>query len=371
VVFARRSRAPISLPRPALVILAREMLESLIVHARTGRELDLAQVGAAVAALVDEKLDKRAKADFLLALAEKGETPGEIAAFARALRDLSSPLPLADDTRKGDLLDVCGTGGDHLGTFNISTTVAIVCSAAGVRVAKHGNRAVTSKSGSADVLIALGVPVETPPQEAAARLHRDGFAFLFAPFYHPAFKAIGPARKLCAETGRRTIFNFLGPLLNPARPTVQLVGVSDPALVEPMAKALQALGTRRALVASGRSPNGGWLDELSVFGANETAEFHQDRGFHRGTWIPEGLPLTPARLEDLAGGGPEESAAKILAVLSGEDRSPAREAVLLNAAAAFMVAERTRTITEGWDLAAETIDSGAAGRKLQDLRRPI
>src|SRR5581483_3514041 len=169
------------------------------------------QVADAVAQLTDESVPPRLKADFLCQLALKIETPAEIAAFARALRAKSIPPPLDAETRARPILDVCGTGGDRLNTFNISTTVALVCAAAGVMVAKHGNRAITSQSGSADVLEALGVKIELTPEEAARSLREHHFAFFFAPHYHPAFRHISAARKICAERGQRTIFNFLGP----------------------------------------------------------------------------------------------------------------------------------------------------------------
>ncbi len=210
------------------------------------------QVATAVAQLVDESVPAALKADFLCHLARKIETSGEIAAFARELRALSVVPPLDAETRSRTILDVCGTGGDRLNTFNISTTVAIVCAAAGVTVAKHGNRAITSQAGSADVLEALGIKIVLTPEEAARSLREHHFAFFFAPHYHPAFRHIGAARKLCAERGQRTIFNFLGPLLNPARPDAQLVGVSRPELCVTLARVLKSLGARRGMVVMTR-----------------------------------------------------------------------------------------------------------------------
>ena len=252
---------------------------------------------------------------FLAALAQKGETPDEIAAFARALRDKSIPPPLDAETRAREILDVVGTGGDRLGTFNISTTAAILCAAAGVTVAKHGNRAVTSRAGSADVLEALGIRIDMTPVEAARSLRERHFAFFFAPAYHPAFKYIAPARKLCAERGQRTIFNFLGPLLNPARPSAMLVGVPQPELCEPLARVLQSLGVRRAMVVCGAvrsGPDAGrsaaTLDELSTLGENTIAEFYQERGFAVSTLSLEQFPLQPSTLADLLGGDREANA---------------------------------------------------------------
>lgn len=344
------------------------MLSVLTADLARGVELSPAAVADALAALTAPDLAPEPKAEFLAALARKGETPAEIAAFAAELRTRAAPVPLRPETRAEELLDVCGTGGDRLGTFNISTTVALVCAAAGVTVAKHGNRAITSKSGSADVLVALGVPVELSPADAAAALAEHGFAFLLAPRYHPAFKHIAPARKLCADAGQRTIFNFLGPLLNPARPGTQLVGLSRPELTEPVARTLQALGGRRAMAVCGRTPEG-FLDELSTLGVTRLAEFYHDRGFSTSELDPAHLPLQPATLADLAGGDAADNARLIRRLLAGEDRGPRRDAVLLNAGAALFVAGRAAGITAGWEQAAAVMHSGAAARKLADLAR--
>jgi anthranilate phosphoribosyltransferase len=327
------------------------------------------QIVAAVAALTDESITVSTKADFLTALARKGETVDEIAVFARELRARAITPPLDAETRAGEILDVCGTGGDRLNTFNISTTVAIVAAAAGIKVAKHGNRAITSQAGSADVLEALGIPVELSPEQAAEALREKHFAFFFAPKYHPAFKHIGPARKLCAERGQRTIFNFLGPLLNPARPTAQLIGVPRPQLCEPVARVLQSLGVRRGMVVSGAValPEGGqtaYLDELSVLGENHIAEYYQDRAFAMSVMQPADFPLQPAGLADLAGGDRQANAEIIRQLLAGRDRGPKRDAVLLNAAAALFVAGKTKSMVAGWELAAGLIDDGRASAQL-------
>lgn len=348
------------------------MLNDFTRQLEAGVALGPQQVTAAVAALVDEAIAAEMKAAFLTALAKKGETTEEIAAFARELRDRSVPVPLDADTRAGEILDVCGTGGDRLNTFNISTTVALVCAAAGVTVAKHGNRAITSQSGSADVLDALGVPVELTPEQAAASLRAHGFAFLFAPKFHPAFKHIGPARKLCAERGQRTIFNFLGPLLNPARPTAQLIGVPRPELCEPMAKVLQSLGVRRGMVVCGEVQNGAgtaFLDELSTLGETTIAEFYHDRGFAVSKLSPKDFPLQPAALADLAGGDRAANAEIVRQLLAGRERGPKRDAVLLNAGAALFLAGRSKSLTDGWQLASDVLSQGAATAKLAELTR--
>ena len=333
----------------ALEVLAAEEIQTAVLH------------------LIDEGVSAESKADFLIALAQKGETPGEIAAFAAALREKSIVPPIDPEWRQSrEILDVVGTGGDHLSTFNISTTVAILCSAAGVAVAKHGNRAVTSSVGSADVIETLGIRVDLTPQEAAVSLVEHNFAFFFAPSFHPAFKNISSARKICATRGRRTIFNILGPLLNPAHPSAMLVGVPRPDLCEPMARALQSLGARRAMVVSG-SAGEKHLDELSTLGQNHVAEFYQERGFAKSVLTLEHFPIQPATLADLRGGDKLVNAEIIRAILHGKERGPKRDAVLLNASAALFVAGKVKSLSEGWDLALETIDSGKAKSKLADL----
>jgi len=342
------------------------VLDTLTRQLARGGALSDEEVRDAIGRLVDEQVSAESKADFLAALARKGETTGEIAAFAAELRAKSIEPPLDAGTRAREILDVCGTGGDRLNTFNISTTVALVVSSAGVFVAKHGNRAITSQSGSADVLEALGVRIDLTPEEAARSLRDHHFAFFFAPRYHPAFKHIAPARKLCAERGQRTIFNFLGPLLNPARPSVQLVGVPRAELCEPIARVLQSLGVRRGMVVSGRV-NDAQLDELSTLGDNTIAEFYQDRGFATSVMSPGDFPLCPAVLADLTGGDRNANAEIVLRLLRGDERGPKRDAVLLNAAAALFVANSAKSLAEGWELAAGLIESGKAKAKLEEL----
>jgi anthranilate phosphoribosyltransferase len=345
------------------------VLQKLIQHLAAAQPLDDGQAHLAVEQLAAESVAVALKADFLVALAQKGETPGEIAAFARALRDKSILPPLDVETRSREILDVVGTGGDRLGTINISTTAAIICAAAGVNVAKHGNRAVTSQAGSADVLEALGIRIDLTPAEAARSLREHGFAFFFAPNYHPAFKNISPARKLCAERGQRTIFNLLGPLLNPARPSAMLMGVPRPEWCEPLAQVLQSLDVRRAMVVCGKVSSVGFLDELSTLGENTIAEFYQERGFTVSTSAPEQFPLQSATLADLIGGDKMTNAKIVRQILSGDERGPKRDAVLLNAAAALFVAGKVKSLADGWDLAGNTIDGGRAAAKLAELAR--
>jgi len=351
-------------------------LTDITSQAAAGRHLTEEQVRVVVNELTREDVTPAAKADFLTALARKGETIEEIAAFARRLRDKAVSVPLDEQTRARELLDVVGTGGDRLNTFNISSTAALLSAAAGVTVAKHGNRAATSASGSADVLEALGVPLNLAPADAATALRERGFAFFFAPNYHPAFKHIGPARKLCAERGQRTIFNFLGPLLNPVRPTAMLLGVPRPEMCEPIAHVLQTLGVRRARVVCGEVPspagqNGvAYLDEVSTLGPTTVAEFYQERGFTVSRFAPDAFPSQPATLADLVGGDKQANAETARRILCGDERGPKRDAVLLNAAAALFVAGRSRSLSEGWVLAEELIASGTALSKLAEITRP-
>ncbi len=347
------------------------MLEPLIRHLAASEHLTDAQVSLVVAGLLDETVPAALKAELLTQFACKGETPAEIAAFARELRSRAIQPVLGPKLRSVEILDVVGTGGDRLSTFNISTTVALLCAAAGVVVAKHGNRASTSLIGSADVIEALGIPFDLGPEEAVRSLETHGFAFFLAPKYHPAFRHVIPARKLCAERGRTTIFNFLGPLLNPARPSAMLIGVPRPELCEPLARVLQALGVHRAMVVCGAATDETGatrhLDELSTLGPNTVAEFYQENALTCSELSPEAFPLQPATLADLRGGGREVNAAIVRSILNGEERGPKRDAVLLNSSAALFVAGRTRSLSEGWELAAAVIESGDARRKLESL----
>src|SRR5271168_1338850 len=321
------------------------VLDALAQQLARNQSLTDHQVGGAVEQLARAEASVETKAAFLTALAHKGETTEEIAAFARALRLLAIEPPVDEKTRARQILDVCGTGGDRLNTFNISTTVALVAASAGVPVAKHGNRAVTSQAGSADVLKALGIKIDLTPARAAQSLREHDFAFFFAPNYHPVFKQIAPVRRWCGERGQKTIFNYLGPLLNPARPALQLVGVSCPELCLPLAGVLQSLGLRRAMVVCGSVPNG-HLDELSTLGETTVAEFYQPHGLTASSLLPTNFPTQPATLADLAGGDREVNAEIIRQLLRGRDRGPRRDATLLNAAGALFVAEKCRSLSE-------------------------
>jgi anthranilate phosphoribosyltransferase len=351
-----------------------KVLDSLTRQLAASESLTEPQVLSAVDELADETGTVSAKADFLTALARKGETADEIAAFARALHEKSIRPSLNQEDRARIILDVVGTGGDRLTTFNISTTVALLAAAAGVVVAKHGNRASTSSVGSADVIESLGIPFDVEPDEAVRSLRQHGFAFFFAPKYHPAFRHIIPARRLCAERGQPTIFNFLGPLLNPARPSAMLIGVPRPELCEPLARVLGSLGVTRAMVVCGGVPPSAdgaprFLDEVSPLGPTTVAEFGPEHPLNVWQLQPASFPLQPVTLADLRGGDRELNAALIRAILRGDERGPKRDAVLINAAAALHVANLAGNFSDAWKIAAEVLDSGKAIRKLESLVR--
>jgi anthranilate phosphoribosyltransferase len=298
-------------------------------------------------------------AGFLVALRAKGETVEEITGCARAMRRAAVTVLLDGD----GTIDTCGTGGDRAGTFNISTTTAFVAAGAGLKVAKHGNRSVSSQSGSADVLEALGVNLDLTADQVARSIDEVGIGFLYAPKLHPAMRyAIGPRREL----GVRTIFNILGPLTNPAGASAQLLGVYDPQMTEPMARVLRELGSRAAYVVHGH----GGLDELTTTGPNQASYF--GIGSEKGDVVtemldPASLGFAAARHEDLRGGTPQENARITRDVLSGVDGGPRRDVVLLNAGAALLVGGLAGDLGEGIELAARSIDSGAALGKLEAM----
>ncbi|MCL7452705.1 MAG: anthranilate phosphoribosyltransferase [Anaerolineae bacterium] len=298
-------------------------------------------------------------AGFLVALRLKGETVDEITGCARAMRQVAVQV---HPTRR-DVIDTCGTGGDRAGTFNISTTAAFVVAGAGLGVAKHGNRCVSSQSGSADVLEALGVNLALSPEQVAQAIDDIGIGFLFAPRFHPAMRhAIGPRREL----GIRTVFNVLGPLTNPAGAEAQLLGVYDASLTEVLAHVLRQLGSRAAYVVHGS----GRLDELTTTGPNQVSYFGLAPANGRivtEMLEPQAFGFPRASLSDLQGGDPRANARITRAILSGQDRSPRRAVVLLNAAAALLIGGLAASLSEGIALAAESIDSGAALQTLEAL----
>ena len=303
-------------------------------------------------------------AALLGALAARGETPAEIAGFVETMRAAATTFPLEPSEREL-LVDTCGTGGDASRTFNISTASALVAAAAGATVAKHGNRAITSQTGSADVLEALGIPVGLSPVEATAALRAHRFAFLHAPSLHPAMKAVMPVRR---ALGVRTVFNLLGPLTNPAGAPAQVMGVYAPHLVPLVAEAMAQLGIRHAFVVHGAAatPNGPGLDEISIFGPTHIAEVHNGIVI-LSTITPEDAGLTRAPAESLIGGDARTNAAILTAIFSGEP-GPRRDVVLLNAAAVLVAADLAPDLRTGAALAARTIDTGSVTNLLTNLR---
>ena len=297
-------------------------------------------------------------AAFLAALSTKStkaETIDEISGCAEAMRSLATPVPHPGM----EVLEIVGTGGDGAHSCNISTTSAMVLAAGGVKVAKHGNRAASSLCGTADCLEALGVKIDMTAEKALSMLQKTNFCFLFAQKYHSAMKYVGPIRK---ELGVRTVFNILGPLTNPAKPEMFLLGVYDEYLVEPIAKVLASLGVRRGIVAYGREK----LDEISPNGPTVICEIRD--GYYRSSLIrPEDFGLVPGTKKDLLGGTPEENARVTRDILSGRIGGTKRNAVLLNAGAAFFVAQKAESIKEGITLAASLINSGKALAALENI----
>jgi anthranilate phosphoribosyltransferase len=304
-------------------------------------------------------------AALLVALHMKGESVEEIVGFAEAIRKAAAPLVLKRDstldvsgTERDALVDTCGTGGDASGTFNISTATALTVAGAGVRVAKHGNRSVTSRCGSADVVEALGVNITLPPARVSECLEEVGIAFLFAPAMHSAMRYVQPARR---ELRLRTVFNLLGPLTNPANASAQVVGVYSESLVEKLAQALQMLGLKRSLVVHGSDG----LDEITISGPSKIAELRDGR-VRAYEITPEEFGLRRSSMAEISGGDVEDNARIIRAILGGQ-KSARRDVVLLNSAAALIAAGRVDSIAQALPLAAESLDSGAARDKLEKL----
>jgi anthranilate phosphoribosyltransferase len=323
-----------------------------------GRELTTAEATAAMDAIMTGQATPAQIAGLVTALRMRGETVAEIAGFAAAMRRHARAVALADDPRP--LVDTCGTGGDGSGTFNISTTAAFVIAGAGVRVAKHGNRSVTSACGSADVLEGLGVRVDLTPEQVAESVARTGFGFMFAQAFHPGFRHAGPARR---EIGIRTIFNALGPLTNPAGVQHQLIGVGHPHLARKLAEAHAALGSRHVVVVH----SGEGLDELGIGGPTQVTEYDARTG-EVTTYevVPEGFGLGRCPVDGIKGGAVAENVRIVLGVLSGEP-GPCRDVTLLNAGAGLYAADAAVSIADGIAQAAESIDSGRALAALQAL----
>lgn len=331
------------------------MIQAAIAGLLEGRDLSRADARAVMDAIMSGDATPAQIAGFLVALRAKGETVEEIAGCAEGMR----AHVLGVHPTRTDLVDTAGTGGDGAHTFNISTAAALVAASAGVAVAKHGNRAMSSASGSADVLEALGFRLELPPERIAASIDTLGFGFMFAPSHHPAMRHAAPVRR---ELGTRTVFNVLGPLTNPAGARAQVVGVFSASLVRPMAEVLAELGARRAFVVHGFAG----IDELSPAGPNQVCEV-VDGAVRDRVIDPADLGIPPCEADALTGGTAADNATDIRRILSGEEQGGKRHAVLLNAAGAIAAAGRAVDLREGLELARAAVDSGATALRLDEL----
>lgn len=349
------------MPNPETIAATLRKLEA-------GRDLSRAEAEVVMEELLAGRMAQGDVVRLLLAMRAKGETVEELVGFARVMRRHATAIPLGEggaalapegaSLDEWPLVDTCGTGGDSAGTFNVSTAAALVVAGAGVRVAKHGNRSISSRSGSADVLEALGVKLDMPAERIGEAIARIGIGFLFAPAMHTAMKHAMPARR---EVGGRTVFNLLGPLTNPAGATAQVIGVPALPLVEKLGKALAELGAKRAFVVHGVDG----LDEISLSDETEVADV-QDHSVKRYRVAPEDFGVARSPREPLAGGDAATNAQLIRRILEGEP-GPRRDFVCINAAAALVAADRAADFKEGAQLAAKSIDSGAALQRLNAL----
>jgi anthranilate phosphoribosyltransferase len=350
---------------PAASLLGHMDLAPLTARLQARQDLAPAEVAAAAAALASPEVPEAPKAAFLTALADKGETVAEVAAFARAFRGMAvNPGVEAWAPRA---IDVVGTGGDHAGGFNISSLVVLTLASAGVPVMKHGNRGITSKCGSADLLAGLGVNLQAPPETLRRALTELGYVFFFAPAYHPAFKHIAPVRKQLAAQGRRSVFNILGPLINPGRPAHVLLGVFAEAWVPRLAGALDQLGVEAGLAAHGIIGAGQGIDELT------TATVNQVRGSGRlgridGQWRAEDFGLTPAPFADLLGGDLAANLAIVEAILAGRGPAGLVDTIVLNAATGLWITGRVPAVRDGLGVAREQLLGGAVRAKIAATR---
>jgi anthranilate phosphoribosyltransferase len=343
-------------------------MKALIERLKAGIDLNSGDIGVAVALLLSDTTADSEKLDFLTALHRKGETIEEIVCFVQQLIDRAVDPAIDPKNVPGPVIDVCGTGGSGLGLFNISTTIMFVLAAGGATVVKHGNRRVTSRSGSADVLEALGVPFDLPPAHLRECVERLGLCFIFARHYHPAYRAIGEMRRRLARENIRTVFNLLGPLLNPTRPARQLIGVFSPRLTGVFAEVLRRLGRERVWVVHGLTETGDGMDDISTSGATILAELVNGKvisGVIDSRW----LNIAPGAMDDLRGGDAKENAAHLEGILSGKIKGAKRDLTLVNAAAGFVVAGLARDMSEGIGLAREQIDNGHALEKLRGFQQ--
>ena len=334
------------------------MIKEAIVKIVDKQDLTYDEAYAVINEIMNGETSATQNAAFLAALSTKStkaETIDEISGCAAAMRDHATRVE-----HNLELMEIVGTGGDGAHSFNISTTSALVAAAGGIKIAKHGNRAASSKCGTADCLEALGVNIDLSPEQCVKLLENVGICFFFAQKYHTSMKYVGPIRK---ELGIRTVFNILGPLTNPDQPKMQLLGVYSESLVEPLARVLTSLGVTRGMVVYGQDK----LDEISLSAPTSVCEFI-DGDYDSYVIAPEDFGLACCKKEDLVGGTPEENAAITRAILSGTERGPKRDTVLLNAGAALYIGGKAASLADGVRLAGELIDSGAAERKLEEFR---
>lgn len=337
------------------------ILDKLSDSVRAGNILNEEEIRVACESLLDESIPVETRAAFLSGLRRRGESASEVAAFVQVLLDRARPLPFSGE----GCLDVCGTGGDKAGLFNVSTAVMLVAAACGARVVKHGNRAITSKSGGADVLEALGVTIDLPPDAAAAALASAGCCFLFAPSYHPAFRAVAPVRKFLADRGETSVFNLLGPLLNPARPSYQLAGVFNPRLLRIYPKVFELLGRRTAWAVHGGGETP--LDEVSPFAPTTVAAW-QEGQIREFQISPSEFPIGEIAIPEIQGGSAAQNARIISDILAGSLKNGARTIVQMNTAAALVVSAQAPNLMTGWHMAGDAMDSGRALDVLHRLR---
>jgi anthranilate phosphoribosyltransferase len=339
-------------------------LPQLTNRAEEGHHLTLSEIQSACDLLLDEGQSTEVRAGFLEALHKRGESPEEIAHFVEVLLERAVKLPFSG----AGCIDVCGTGGDRAGFFNISTASMFVVAGAGAKVIKHGNRGITSKSGGADVLEALGVRVDLTPEATASALEDAGCCFLFAPACHPAFHSVVPVRKLLAARNSASIFNIIGPLLNPARPEFQLAGVFNPDLVKTYAGVFKNLGRTRAWAVHGTGPDGLRIDEVSPLG--KTLVMALEKGSLSELEIhPQDIGIAAMAPEALLGGDAAQNAKILLSIFDGSDLGPKRQAVQINAAAALVVAGHATDLQDGWNLAEASLNEGRAMASLRALQK--
>jgi anthranilate phosphoribosyltransferase len=342
-------------------------MRSLIDKLKSGRDLDVGDISYAVPVLLSDQTEDALKSEFLIAFHRKGETADELVGFARLLMERAIDPMIDASQLPGPVVDVCGTGGDGFNSFNVSTTIMFILAAGNVVVVKHGSRSVTSSCGSADVLEKLGVEIHLTPEELRECVQRLGLGFIFARQFHPAFRTVAEMRKRMAQEKTRTIFSLLGPLLNPARPSRQLVGVFAPRLTSVIAEALRQLGRDRAWVVHGSTEDGKGMDDVSTNGVTTVTDLAGGK-ISSAVMDTRWLGIPESSLSDLLGGEAENNAAILEGILSGELRGAKRDLAVANAAAGFLVAGRVQDMNEGIALTQEQLDSGRALEKLRALQ---